>query len=44
MLIDPWGSVLGALAQGPGVVLGELSAQRLQEVRAQLPALEHRVL
>ena len=44
MLIDPWGSVLASLAQGAGVVLGELSAQHLQQVRTQLPALEHRVL
>ena len=44
MLIDPWGEVLAQRAQGAGVVLGELQAQRLQQVRTQLPALEHRVL
>ena len=30
--------------QGAGVVSGELDAQRLSAVRAQLPALTHRVL
>ncbi|ART49826.1 carbon-nitrogen hydrolase family protein [Acidovorax carolinensis] len=44
MLVDPWGQVVNARAQGPGVVLGELDAGRVRQVRAQLPALEHRVL
>ena len=44
MLVDPWGDIVNALAQGPGVVLGELDAGRVRQVRAQLPALEHRVL
>lgn len=44
MLIDPWGRIVSALEQGPGVVLGDIDAARLQEVRTQLPALEHRVL
>lgn len=42
MLIDPWGEVLDCLPEGEGVVMGELQAARIQEVRAQLPALEHR--
>ena len=44
MLVDPWGQVLAQQAEGPGVVMGELSAQHLHEVRTQLPALTHRVL
>ncbi len=45
MVVDPWGVVLAERAQdGAGVVLAELSAGRLAQVRAQLPALEHRVL
>jgi nitrilase len=44
MLVDPWGVVLQTLAEGAGVVLGELDAARLQVARQQLPALEHRVL
>ena len=42
--IDPWGKVLAELAQGPGVVLAELRAATVAECRAQLPALQHRVL
>ena len=44
MLVDPWGEVLGVLPQGEGIVDGWLDAQRLQQVRTQLPALTHRVL
>ena len=45
MVVDPWGSVLAVREdEGPGVVLAELDAQRLVQVRAQLPALDHRVL
>ena len=44
MLVGPWGEVLAELAEGPGVVLGEVLASRLQEVRQRLPALSHRVL
>ena len=44
MLVGPWGEVLAELAEGSGVVLGEVLASRLQEVRQRLPALSHRVL
>jgi predicted amidohydrolase len=44
LLIDPWGQVLAQQAQGPGVVLAELDYGRLQQCRAQLPSLQHRVL
>jgi nitrilase len=44
MLIDPWGEVLGCLPEGEGVVAGTLSAERITEVRAQLPALAHRTM
>jgi len=42
MLIDPWGEVKAVLAEGEGVVSGELDAQFLAGVRASLPALRHR--
>lgn len=42
MFIDPWGEVLACQAEGEGVVLGEVQAERIQEVRSQLPALNHR--
>jgi predicted amidohydrolase len=44
MLIDPWGEVLAAQAEGSGVVSGELDLARVVGCRAQLPALEHRML
>jgi nitrilase len=45
MLVDPWGSVLAQRAEeGEGLVCAELAADRLAQVRAQLPALGHRVL
>lgn len=45
MVVDPWGSVLAVRTEeGAGLVLAELDADRLAQVRAQLPALEHRVL
>ncbi len=44
MVIDPWGQILGQHATGPGVVVCELEQARLQSVRQQLPALQHRRL
>lgn len=45
LVADPWGAVLAERDdEGAGVVLSELSAARLAQVRTQLPALSHRVL
>ena len=44
MLVDPWGEVMRVLAEGEGVVAGTISKERLDEVRAMLPALRHRVM
>jgi deaminated glutathione amidase len=44
MVVDPWGEVLAMRAEGEGVVLAEVDAQRLASVRTQLPALGHRRL
>jgi nitrilase len=44
MVIDPWGVVLAVQDEGEGVVVAELDPARLQQVRAQLPALQHRRL
>jgi nitrilase len=44
MVVEPWGGVLASRNEGAGVVLAELDAARLSQVRLQLPALEHRVL
>jgi len=42
LVVDPWGEVLGSREEGEGIVLAELSRARIDEVRRQLPALEHR--
>ncbi|AOB31889.1 acyltransferase [Bordetella sp. H567] len=44
MLIDPWGDIVDVLAEGPGVVAGNIDPARLSEVRTALPALRHRVM
>lgn len=44
MIIDPWGTILDRKLKGPGVVAAQLDHGYLAEVRANLPALKHRVL
>ena len=44
MIVDPWGTILAELADGPGVIMAEIDLDRLANVRAELPALEHRKL
>jgi predicted amidohydrolase len=43
LLIDPWGEIVAEFDEGPGIVVGDVDPARLAEVRAQLPALRHRV-
>lgn len=42
MVVDPWGEVLAVCEEGEGVAIAEMSAERLAQVRRQLPALSHR--
>ncbi len=44
MVVDPWGEVLQVLPEGEGVVVADVDAARLAQVRQQLPALQHRRL
>jgi deaminated glutathione amidase len=44
MLIDPWGKVMAMQDEGPGVVVGTVDTQIIAQMRADLPALSHRVL
>jgi len=44
VLIDPWGKVVAEKEEGAGIVVGDIDPARIAEVRAQLPALLHRVL
>jgi len=43
LLIDPWGETVAEHAEGPGVAIGDVDPARIAEVRAELPALAHRV-
>ena len=44
MLIDPWGEIKDVLAEGEGVVIGDIEPHHFQGVRESLPALRHRKL
>jgi predicted amidohydrolase len=44
LLIDPWGTVVAELAEGAGVIVGDIDPSRLAQVRRDLPALSHRRL
>lgn len=44
MLIDPWGKIVDAIGDGPGVVSGILDMKFMQQVRESLPALKHQKL
>lgn len=43
-VIDPWGRVMDQQPEGTGVVVCDIDAKALVQWRAQLPALQHRVL
>lgn len=43
VLFDPWGETIGELAEGPGIVAGDVDTARIAQVRTSLPALVHRV-
>ncbi|MEZ7828947.1 MAG: carbon-nitrogen hydrolase family protein [Brachymonas denitrificans] len=42
LIINPWGKVLNQLAEGEGVVVADCDWALMQEMRQQLPALQHR--
>lgn len=44
MIVDPWGTVLGRLTSGSGVVTAEMDRKRLERVRKTFPVLRHRSL
>lgn len=43
MIIDPWGTVLDDAGDKPGVAIAEIDPSRLEQVRRQMPSLQHRV-
>ena len=44
MLVGPWGDVLDVLAEGAGYIGGIVEPRVMADVRAKLPALQHRML
>lgn len=43
MIIDPWGTILADAGEQPGVAIAEINPARLEQVRRQMPSLQHRV-
>jgi predicted amidohydrolase len=44
MIVDPWGTVLAdAGGDKPGVAIAAIEPSRLDQVRRQMPSLQHRV-
>jgi len=43
MIVDPWGVILADAGDRPGVAIAEINPVRLQQVRRQMPSLQHRV-
>ena len=44
LVASPWGQVLAQCGEGEGIVMAELDAGTLADVRLRLPALNHRSL
>lgn len=43
VIVDPWGAILADAGDKPGVAIAEISPHRLEQVRRQMPSLQHRV-
>ncbi|QNP28709.1 carbon-nitrogen hydrolase family protein [Cylindrospermopsis curvispora] len=43
MIVDPWGTILADAGDKPGVAIAEIKPTRLEQVRRQMPSLQHRV-
>jgi deaminated glutathione amidase len=43
MIIDPWGVVLADAGDQPGIAIAAIDPSRLEQVRRQMPCLNHRV-
>jgi predicted amidohydrolase len=42
LVVDPWGEILLDMGESPGVGFAEIDLKRIPEVRARVPALNHR--
>jgi deaminated glutathione amidase len=43
MIVDPWGVVLADAGTEPGIAIATIEPRRLEQVRRQMPSLNHRV-
>ncbi|BAY08138.1 carbon-nitrogen hydrolase family protein [Calothrix sp. NIES-2098] len=43
MIIDPWGVILADAGEQPGIAIAEIKPSRLEQVRRQMPSLQHRI-
>jgi predicted amidohydrolase len=43
MIVDPWGVILADAGDRPGVAIAPIEPSRLEQVRRQMPSLQHRV-
>lgn len=43
LVIDPWGMILADAGDKPGVAVASIEPTRLEQVRRQMPSLQHRV-
>ncbi|HEY1546211.1 MAG TPA: nitrilase-related carbon-nitrogen hydrolase, partial [Kofleriaceae bacterium] len=44
LVVDPWGTITGELAEGDGVVSAMLDGETVAKRRAQMPVLRHAVM
>ena len=42
MIVDPWGTVVAELPEGPGFVLSDLTLESVQRLRTSMPLARHR--
>lgn len=43
MIIDPWGVIIADAGDKPGVAIAEIDPVRIEQIRRQMPSLQHRV-
>ena len=44
LIVDPWGQVVAAASDGPGVALAEIDLERVERIRESMPVADHRRL
>ena len=42
MVVDPWGQIIAEVGEAEGIIYAELDFEQLEQIRQQLPLLEHR--